>query len=159
MVEDSEAFRKLSTVNQQLYCIQLIAQKAPIRLVEGEYLAGSSTLEGARRHYIPVCLPENEHQELNSKKFIFESTSHLTCGFEKALKVGYKGLREEIAQSIARHSADREDGDRESKLEFLQALNGCIDAATLWHSRYMTALEERIQSSLGPGAQALSGDL
>lgn len=150
LVEDSEAFRKLSTVNQQLYCIQLIAQKAPIRIVEGEYLAGSSTLEGARRHYIPVCLPENEHQELNSKKFIFESTSHLTCGFEKALKVGYKGLREEIAQSIARHSADREDGERESKLEFLQALNGCIDAATLWHSRYMTALEERIQSSLGP---------
>ncbi len=150
LVEDPDAFQKMSPVQRQAYAIGLIARKAPIRLTEGEYLAGASTLGGATRHYIPVCLPENQYMAPNSKKFVSESTSHLTLGFEKALKTGYRGLREEIWQSQAVHSADCGDPERESKLEFLQALLDCIDAATIWHSRYMEALEQRIKTSLGP---------
>lgn len=150
LVEDPEAFQKLPPVRKHAYAIGLIARKAPIRLTEGEYLAGASTLGGAAKHYIPVCLPENQYMEPNSKKFFCDSTSHLTLGFEKALKIGYKGLREEIWQSTAVHSAGLGDPERESKLEFLQSLMDCIDAATLWHSRYMQALAQRIETSLGP---------
>ncbi len=150
LVENPEEFKKLSKVQQQAYAIGLIARKAPIRLTEGEYLAGASTIEGARRHYIPVCLPENQYMAPNSKKFFSESTSHLTMGFEKALKIGYKGLREEIWQSQNVHNADLGDPERESKLEFLKALEDCVEAATLWHSRYLEALTQRIETSLGP---------
>lgn len=149
LIEDNENFRRLSTVNQQLYCINRIANDAPIRIVEGEYLAGASTLDGARWHCIPVFMSEKSDDGSETSHQVFGSTSHLTCGFEKALKIGYKGLRKEIEESIHLHSLS-DDADKEERLEFLNALNGCLDAAKIWHDRYMKALKERIASSMGP---------
>lgn len=105
-----------------------VAKNAPLRFFPGELLVGSATLLPAALHKIP-CMGETS------------STSHTTLGFERALKMGYKGLREEVEARIARGGLDSE-GEN-----LLQGMLMCIEAAGIWNNRHIAALEGMMQDA------------
>lgn len=70
------------------HATMLCAQKAPLRILPGEKIVGAATLLEAARHVTPVAG--------------VTSTSHTTIGFHRVLEVGYKGLRQEISERLAR---------------------------------------------------------
>ena len=113
--------------------VLLIAQSAPLRIVEGEKIVGSATLKLATGHILPVYL--------DSTKKTYNSVSHVTPGFADVLKTGYKGLRREI-------SARRLHGDlNASQIDFLEALELCLEAASLWHRRHLELLDALMAKS------------
>ncbi len=67
---------------------KLVAERAPLRVLPGERIVGSATLREAPAHRTPVAG--------------VSSVSHTTIGFDRALQVGYKGLRQQINERLAR---------------------------------------------------------
>ncbi len=108
--------------------IRLIGQKAPLRILPGERLAGAATLSEAAEHQIPVAG--------------MGSVSHTTLGFEKALRVGYRGLRMEVQERLTR-PASAEGRD------FLESLLVVIEGTTAWHRRHIQGLEFLVSESSG----------
>ena len=109
--------------------IRLIAEQAPLRILPGERLAGAATLREAAEHRIPLT--------------DFSSISHPTLGFEKALQIGYRGLRSQIAERLARGDLDA------AGIDLLESMQLCLEAARQWHSRHVVALERRIAETRG----------
>ncbi len=108
---------------------KLVAEKAPLRILPGELIVGSATLLEAPRHQIPVIRES--------------SVSHTTIGFHRVLKSGYRGLRRQIA-------ARRRRGDLDAReIELLDAMEGCLDAAGIWHRRHVAALAEMAEKAGG----------
>jgi len=120
----SELLARSPTPNQHYAeAVRLIASRAPLRLVAGERLVGAATLLEATKHVMPITP--------------FRSISHTTIGFEKALRIGYRGIRAEIDERLARGGLDT------AGVDLLDAMKTCLDAAGVWHNRYVAALEER----------------
>ena len=103
------------------------ALHAPLRIQKGELLVGSASLLPAANHIVPV---------LNTP-----SVSHTTIGFERVLKIGYKGLRQEVEERQKDRNLDAEGKD------LLEGMLLCLDAAALWNKRYMDELERLIPLS------------
>jgi len=101
--------------------VRLIAAQAPLRILPGERLAGAATLKEAMEHRTPAAP--------------FPSLSHSTIGFEKALQVGYRGIRQELDERLERGGLDAVGTD------LLLAMRVCLDAAAAWHARHVAALE------------------
>ncbi len=109
--------------------VRLIAAKAPLRILPGERLAGAATLREAAWHQTPLTP--------------FGSISHTTLGFEKALRIGYRGIREQIDERMNRGGLDTEGVD------LLETMRVCLEAAGTWHTRHVTALETLVSESSG----------
>ncbi len=116
--------------------VRRIAEQAPLRIVAGEKLVGAATLERATWHVLPVGVRDRDT--------IYWSTSHTTIDFERGLREGYAGIRRRIDERVARGGLDEKGRD------FLNALRICLDAAAIWHGRYVEALERLIAESDGP---------
>ncbi len=103
----------------QLYAraIREIAEKAPVRLLPEEKLAGASTLRDALGHIVSVSG--------------VRSVSHTTIGFEKALKVGLNGLRREIRERLKRGGLDVDGTD------LLNSMLECLGCFEIWKNRYV----------------------
>ncbi|MBD3182365.1 hypothetical protein GF312_08740 [Candidatus Poribacteria bacterium] len=109
--------------------VNLIAETAPLRILPGELIIGSSTYREAPFHRTPI------HNG--------GSTSHLTLGFDKVLKLGYKGLREEIKNRLSRPGLDAKG------IDLLNSMLVCLDAAAVWYKRYNDKLKELISQTSG----------
>lgn len=131
---DASECAGLSPDMQYALGVRRIAAEAPLRIVEGELLAGSATLALAPRHRFPLYLDGEAR---------FDGTSHLTPGFDHVLKVGYRGVRAEIEERLAVGNLD------EAGADFLRALQGCLEGAAIWHARYLEALDARLAESSG----------
>jgi formate C-acetyltransferase len=107
--------------------VRQIAARAPLRLLPGERLAGAATLREAAWHMTPLTS--------------FPSVSHTTLGFEKALRMGYRGIRQQLDERLHRGGLDAEGVD------LLAAMRICLDAAATWHARHVAALEALIAAS------------
>ncbi|MHB9032669.1 MAG: pyruvate formate lyase family protein [Anaerolineae bacterium] len=114
--------------------VRLIAENAPLRVDSDELLVGAATLQRATFHQVPVY---------SAEKPAFGSISHVTLGFDRALKLGYRGLRQQIDERLARGGLD------ERGLDILHAMRSCIESAGTWHQRYVAALQEHIAASTG----------
>ena len=57
--------------------VKLIAERAPVRIQPFEKIVGSATVLEAASHAVPTC--------------DLSSVSHTTLGFDRVLKLGYKG--------------------------------------------------------------------
>jgi formate C-acetyltransferase len=102
--------------------VRLMAEQAPLRLCRDELLAGSAPLLEATFHQKPVAN--------------VRSTSHTTIGLERALNEGLASYRQRLAER-------RERGDlSDEQLQFLQAMEECLDAMDIWHGRLMAGLDE-----------------
>ncbi|MFW6146450.1 MAG: pyruvate formate lyase family protein [Planctomycetota bacterium] len=106
-----------------------IARHAPLRVLPGEKLIGAATLRHAMRHRVPYT--------------DVRSVSHTTLNFEEAVRIGYAGYRRRLAE---RRAAGGLDG---CGREVLDAMDRCIDAAMLWHGRYIELLEQRLAEATG----------
>lgn len=118
-------------VIQYAYCIKLIANKAPVRIIPNELIIGAATLKDVTRHMVPVKSPR------------FKSTSHATLAFDKGLKIGYDGLKKQIDERLSRKDLDK-DG-----IDLLNAMKICLDAADIWKNRYIKKLDGLIKQSSG----------
>ncbi len=101
--------------------VRLIAETAPVRLMDGCRIVGSAPYREAPWHKVPI---------LNRP-----GTSHTTIGFEQILRTGYRGVRRRIAERRSRGGLD------ERQENFLTALDICLDAAGIWQRRYLDHLE------------------
>ena len=109
--------------------VKLIAENAPLRVLPEERVVGSATYREAVYHRTPI------HGG--------SSTSHLTLGFGKALRIGYRGLRREIEERLSRGDLD------ERGMDLFRAMLVCLDAAGIWHRRHVALLETRVEMSSG----------
>jgi len=85
------------------YACKLVAERAPIRILPGERIVGSATLLEGAYHSTPV---------LNCG-----STSHTTIGFDRVLKMGYRGLRRQIEARLARGGFEESASDGLMRIE------------------------------------------
>jgi len=107
--------------------VSLIAESAPLRILPEERLVGAATYREAACHIVPILE--------------VRGTSHLTPGFDRVLSMGYAGLRVSIRDRLARGGLD------DKGVDFLNAMLACLDAAGVWHRRYVEALQQRISES------------
>jgi formate C-acetyltransferase len=98
--------------------VKLVAEKAPLRILPGERIVGSATLKEAAGHSTPVAG--------------VTSTSHTTLGFDRVLKIGYKGLREQIDARLARGGFDKSDAPNSSPDPFGTPAFAANSAAAYW---------------------------
>ena len=142
-----EFYLSAPTLNQQYAeAVRLIAANAPLRILRDEKIVGAATLCEAMRHSVPLlaqsyaartvpCGDWIGKQPLASAPALLSSVSHTTLDFEKALKVGYKGIRSEIIERMDRGGFDA-DGE-----DLLRSMLACIDAAGVWQQRYVKEIE------------------
>ena len=107
--------------------IRLIAQWAPLRMMEGELLVGSATLKGAIDHIVPVY---------RAGEPVMSSVSHLTCGFDRLLREGLNAYETRI-----HHRLETADERQRPVLESFLNVCACI---RVWHGRYMELLRTRL---------------
>lgn len=106
-----------------------IAKRAPVRIIPGEKIIGSATYLEATKHAVPI---------LN-----LSSVSHTTLGYRDILDGGYRGLRDRINERILSNELDVEGCD------LLISMLLCLDAALVWHERYIELLQQMIGESTG----------
>ena len=139
-IVDAPDYEMLSPYTQFSHCIRAIVEQCPIRLVDGELLAGSATLDKARAHEVPAAVKGDD-----PKKRTFRSHSHLTPHFQKILKLGLRGLEAEIEKSRQFHA---QKGDTEG-LFYLDVLEENIGYIKFWHQRYLDAIDARVAQTEG----------
>jgi pyruvate-formate lyase len=132
---DPKEIEGVTASRHSALAVKAVAEQAPLRIVEEELLAGAATLLEGPSHHIPLTS--------------FWSTSHTTIGFEQVLQCGYRGLRCRIKERL-----DRGDLDEKGR-DLLQAMQVCLEAAGIWHQRYVQEIEKRIAHSAGDQREPL----
>ncbi len=130
LVDDAEGYEQMNPLQKYDAKIRAIAQKAPIRIVEGELISGAATLGKAINHVIPAKSKEDEGFE--------SSISHVTVGFDRALRMGINAVQREIEDSLGM------DGDDELR----QSLINAVEAMRIWHKRYLDATTGIVHGNL-----------
>ena len=129
-MDHMEGFGELSPLEKERLILREIAEKCPIRLIQGERICGAATLGLAIHHVIPATF---------EREAIFPSVSHLTVDFSMILKEGLNGIRARVEESLSAHKGT----EREA---FLQNCLAALDAYKLWHRRYVEALEHHAEA-------------
>lgn len=142
-VDDIENFAELSPLAQYDAAIRRIATEAPLRFCPSELLCGSASLGDAIRHVVPVRYKNQP---------VFSSVSHVTLGFDKALRLGLYAYLEQLTARIKTAADERE-------REFLLSLANVFDALRIWHGRYIQALEQLLQSAADPDEKKYYSEL
>ena len=150
-----EFYISMPSLNRQYAeAVRLIAENAPLRILPEEKLAGAATLKEATRHSVPLLtqsyrarsVPDGDwisKHPLAPAPALLGSVSHTTIDFEKALKIGYRGIRAGIVERLGRNDLNAEGED------LLRAMIVCLDAANSWHSRHVAELEQLAAMSKG----------
>ncbi len=97
VLDEVPGFEELSPERQVALADKLIAEHIPVRIEPGELIVGSANYALASYHQVPA---------LYQGKPLIISVSHVTLGFDHALKVGYKGLRAQIEERLSRGDLD-----------------------------------------------------
>lgn len=147
-----------ATLSMPMYAartVQLIAKHAPLRCDPAERLVGGATLMEAAWHRLPTTTPaEGESSEPwlaadgTPISRPFPGNSHTTIGLDVALHGGYAAIRRRIDERLARGGLDAQG------VEYLQAMQVCLDAATAWHRRHVEALEQQLSSAASADQRA-----
>jgi len=128
-LDDIANFDSLSPIKKYDTAIRRIAERAPIRICDGEMISGAATLGLAIDHRVPATRKD---------KAIYASVSHLTVDFETVLKIGINGIRQNVEDSLAAHKGT-------DKEEFLQSCLNTVDSFAIWHKRYLDALKGKAE--------------
>lgn len=118
-------FDKMSPLEQYDKSIRAIAERAPIRICDGELISGAATLGNAISHVVPTSYGD--------KWALVGSISHVTLGFDRVVREGTDAIRARVNASLDKHRGS----GREA---FLQSCIVCLDAMDLWKARYLDAL-------------------
>ncbi len=126
-MDGTPGFDQLTNIEKYDAAIMKIAAEAPLRVCDGELISGAATLGAAISHVIPAYYKDAP---------VFMSLSHLTVDFETVVKEGVNSIRKKAEDSYKKYKGT----DREA---FAKSCLNCLDAFTLWHKRYITALKEK----------------
>lgn len=121
-----EGFSALPLLEKERLILREIAEKCPIRLVQGERICGAATLGLAIQHVVPATF---------GGEVVLPSMSHLTIDFSMILKEGLNGIRARVEASLEAYKGT----EREA---FLLNCLAVLDAYKTWHRRYVNALEQ-----------------
>ncbi len=126
-LDDVCGIDSLPPIERYDLAIKRIAERAPIRICEGERLSGAATLGMAIDHSVPATY---------NGQSICSSVSHLTVDFETVLKRGMGYIKREAESAFDRYKGTEKEA-------FVKSCLSCIDAFELWHARYLEALSAR----------------
>ena len=149
-------FMEMTEYQKYDRAIAKIAAEAPLRICEDELVSGAATLGRAIWHQVPASL---------NGEGIWSSVSHVTLGFDKAVKHGINATAEEIAGRLSRASSCANVSEStgasscanvsesagasscaspvtESEREILESMQNTISSMRVWHERYMSALKD-----------------
>ncbi len=127
-----EGIGEMTPLERYDLAIREIAEKAPIRVFNGERISGSATLGLAIHHVVPATVGGNP---------IHSSISHLTVDFGTVLRRGLRGIRDDVLAAMAVHAGT----DREP---FLQSCLSTLAGFALWHGRYLEAVRGMAETDL-----------
>ena len=125
-LDDVDNFNELSVLKKYDLAIMRIAEKAPIRICEGEKISGAATLGLAIKHTVPAtynCTP------------VCSSISHLTVDFETVLKEGVNSIKIKAEEAYEKYRTTEKEA-------FSKSCLNCIRAFERWHRRYLDALRD-----------------
>lgn len=137
-IVDVPNYAALSDYEKYTVALEAVVTQCPIRLVDGEWLAGSATFERARENKFPAMLP-NQQKNQN----LWGKNDHLTPHYQKILTKGLRGLDEQIRESKEAYKL------LPQKIHYLEQLEKTVEQIRRWHRRYMDAIEERIAETEG----------
>ena len=120
-MDNINGFESMPDYDKYDAMILKIAEEAPLRICEEELVSGAATLGGAIYHQIPA-------QYMG--KYVFPSVSHLTLGFENAVKNGVDSIEQKIKSQIKLF-------DELYKVQILKSMLKTIEAFKIWHARYL----------------------
>jgi formate C-acetyltransferase len=124
-LDDIKNFDTMNDLEKYDTAIRKIVTDCPIRIAEDELISGSANLGNAIYHLVPAYW---------DKKPVFSSISHVTLGFDKALRMGINAMEKEL------DSFFRLPGDN----LFRDSLKNTITSFRIWHSRYLNASRKEI---------------
>ena len=128
-MDDVAGFGEREDYDKYDEMIRRIAERAPVRVTEREKICGAATLGAAIDHLVPAFY---------AGKPVFSGVSHLTCGFDRAVREGLDSYEERIDKKL-REAENRPAFSPRSK-RFLQSLKNTLSSFRLWHGRYLSAL-------------------
>ena len=137
-VLDDPDFLQKDVYERFVAALEAVVEQDPIRLTDGEWLAGSAAFNKARQSRFPIALAGRDPQEV-----FFWGADHLTPGFEKVLKEGLDSVEEEIRASLANHAPEPD------KCHYLIQTQRCLALLRRWHRRYLEALDGKIAGTGG----------
>lgn len=124
-LDDIPNFAERDEFDRYDAAIRAIAERAPLRLVPGETVAGAATLGSALDHVVPALFGGNP---------AFFSVSHVTLGFDRAVREGLDSFVARIGESRKKERSPRQK-------RFLESLANTAESMRVWHARYLAALE------------------
>lgn len=122
----------LTKYEKYAVAIEFIAKNAPLRYDSEEMLLGAATLSAAKLHEVPVYY---------NGKAVFTGSSHVTCGFDRMLKIGFSALEKEIYLRMEDPELNKE------QRVFLNALMSCLNSFRHWHRRYIQLIQDKIENA------------
>ena len=128
-MDETPGFSEMGDLKRYDAAVLQIAERAPIRICSGEKISGAATLGLAISHFVPATFQGQP---------VVQSVSHLTLGFEDAVKQGLNAYQNEIEERCWDKSLSVEQTD------FLKSLQNCIDAVRIWRARYLGELTKRM---------------
>ena len=144
-MDDVAGLREMPPLDRYDLAIRRIAEKAPLRLCDGERITGAATLGVAIDHSVPALFSGGGF-DMNSWDAVkaewhgepmFSGVSHHTADFPTVLRRGLDGIRADVEASLSRHADDP------ARRRFLESCLSVLDSFRIWHGRYLDALKDR----------------
>lgn len=126
-MDEVPGFDNMDMQAQYNAMILKIVTDAPIRITPWERVSGSANLGLAISHLIPATY---------HGKYVRESVSHVTLGFDEAIRRGIDDYEHEIRIRLTDNTLDAK------QHAVLNGIMNVIHCMRIWHNRYQTALVE-----------------
>ncbi len=118
-------YRQMNMLEKYDACIAEIAARAPVRIVPGERVSGSASLGDAISYQVPGWA---------DGQCLCMGASHLTADFETVLRVGLRGIEQQVKICAAANTDP-------SRAPVYRSMQNALDALRVWHGRYLAALD------------------
>lgn len=109
-----------------------------------KYWKGKTTSELAYSYMAPEARLAIEHNIFTPGNYFYNGVGHVTVDYAKVLKIGYRGIIEEIKN--ARAKINFGDGDYVTRSAFLDAVEMSCEAAITYSKRYAKLALDMAQS-------------
>ncbi|MBO5197071.1 MAG: glycyl radical protein [Lachnospiraceae bacterium] len=104
------------------------------------YWKGRTTSELATSYMTPQTLLSIEHNIFTPGNYFYNGVEHVTVQYDKVLKIGFEGIRDEAKERLA--ALNVADGDYQKRSAFLKAVVISCEAAILYARRYMVLAKQ-----------------
>jgi len=105
-----------------------------------KYWKGKTTSELATSYMAPEAFQAFNHNMYTPGNYFFNGVGHITVQYDKVMKVGYKGILEEVKQARAKLNIG--DADYPTKTHFYDAVTISLEAVIRYARRYAKLAEE-----------------